>query len=360
MGILSLEASADLDGGIARSAWSDGAPAVLAAAATGIVPFIEQLGGDIDSIFGNAGIAPELAGSPTLKLRLRSYCNLFEEAARRTQHDNFGLWFGNQFQPRHLGMWGYAAISSPTVGSALETLVNLFPYHQEASVLRLVQSPGGLMRLEYQILAPHIVWRRQDAELSLGMFLNVIREGCGPHWAPEEVHFEHPRPQMWREHETAFDAPVYFGQPVNALVFRPELLDVPMPARDLALLSIMQTCLESIGSRRHATDSLFDRVNATIRTKLPEGYPSLEQVAAELRVSPTLIQRELADHGLTYKDAVERIRRDLAEVYVGQRQLPLTEIAFLLGYSELSAFSRAFTRWTGVSPRVYRRRVLGR
>jgi AraC-like DNA-binding protein len=67
------------------------------------------------------------------------------------------------------------------------------------------------------------------------------------------------------------------------------------------------------------------------------------------------VQRELSEHNTTYKDAVETTRRQLAELYLEQRQLPLTEIALLLGYSELSAFSRAFTRWTGTSPRTYRR-----
>src|SRR3546814_1832863 len=90
------------------------------------------------------------------------------------------------------------------------------------------------------------------------MFLNVIREGGGAHWAPEEVHFEHPKPQIWQEHESAFDAPVYFGQSCNALVFRPALLDRPMPSRDLALLSIMQTCLESLGSRGRSEEHTSD------------------------------------------------------------------------------------------------------
>ena len=67
------------------------------------------------------------------------------------------------------------------------------------------------------------------------------------------------------------------------------------------------------------------------------------------------MQRELSEHNVTYKDAVETTRRNLAEMYLQQRQLPLTEIALLLGYSELSAFSRAFARWTGASPRHYRR-----
>jgi AraC-like DNA-binding protein len=343
------------DHGGSAAAPTGAAPAILASAATGIVSHIERLHGDIDSIFGNAGIAPEMAGLPTLQLRLASFITLFEEAARRTGQDNFGLWFGNQFMPRDLGLWGYAAISSPTVGSALENLVNLFRFQQGSSMMRCVKRKDGLLRLEYQIIAPDIVARRQDAELSLGMFLNVIREGMGPKWAPEEVHFEHPRPQAWKDHESAFDAPVYFSQPTNALVFRTNILDRSMPARDLQLLAVMQTCMEQLGPSSAAADGLFDRICAAIRMRLPNGYPTLEQIAHDLRISPGAVQRELSDRNVTYKDAVETTRRNLAEMYLQQRQLPLTEIALLLGYSELSAFSRAFTRWTGTSPRQYRR-----
>jgi AraC-like DNA-binding protein len=187
------------------------------------------------------------------------------------------------------------------------------------------------------------------------MFLNVIRECCGPKWAPEEVHFEHPRPQAWKEHEEAFDAPVYFSQPTNALIFRADVLERPMPARDPQLLSVMQTCMERLGPPSQAADGLFDSIRSAVRMRLAGGYPSLDQIAHDLRISPGAVQRELSDHNVTYKDAVETTRRQLAEMYLEQRQLPLTEIALLLGYSELSAFSRAFTRWTGTSPRHYRR-----
>lgn len=338
----------------------DAGPIVLAAAATGLVDFIAAQGGDVDSIFGNSGIAPDMAGAPTLKVKLAAYCRLFEEAARQVRAGhfgtgNFGLWFGQQFQPRDLGMWGYAAISAPTLGSALDNLVRLFHYHQESSAMRLQRGVDGTMRLEYQIYASEIVARRQDAELSLGMFANVIRECCGHKWAPLEVHFEHPRPEFWKEHEDAFDAPVYFSQPTNALVFRPELLERRMPGSDLQLMTMMRTCLESLGSHRSGDEGLVERVKTAIRVGLPNGYPSLERIAQDLRVTPAAIQRELGAEGLTYKDAVEVTRQSLARLYLDQHQLPLTEIALLLGYSELSAFTRAFTRWTGTSPRAYRK-----
>ncbi len=334
------------------------APAVLASAATGIVGFIEKFGGDVDRIFGDCRILPDMAGSPTLKLKLSAFCLLFEESARGTGHDNFGLWFGNQFRPRDLGMWGYAAVSAPTLGSALENLVGLFRFHQESSAMQLRADADGLVRLEYQITAPSIVERRQDAELSLGMFLNFIREACGPCWAPEEVHFEHPKPRMPKEHEAAFDAPVYFSQPANALLFRPCILARPRPASDLKLMAIMRTCLERLSADALAEDALIDRLRAAIRMRLPDGYPALEEVAAELRAPLGAIHRDLHDAGATWPELVERVRRDLALSYVRQRQLPFSEIAMLLGYSELSAFSRAFRRWTGASPREWRSRVL--
>jgi len=329
-------------------------PGVIASAATGIVQFIEARGGDVDRIFGRAGIAPETAGSPTLRLELKSYCQLFEVASAVTKCESFGLWFGHQFQPRDLGLWGYSAISAPTLGAALNNLVELFDFHQQSSRMSLRRGQDGLMRLEYQIEAPEIVERRQDAELSLGMFLNVFRDCLGLQWVPEEVHFEHPRPADSREHERAFGAPVYFSLPRNALLFRPEVMSEPMPHRDAKLMAMMQMCLRQLASEQQKCASLTDRVKAAVRAKLPDGYPALDDVAETLRITPTAIQRKLASEGLIYRELVELIRRELAIAYIKQRHLPFSEIALLLGYSELSAFSRAVHRWTGQSPRQYR------
>jgi AraC-like DNA-binding protein len=344
--------------GVGSSIGRDADPSVLASAATGIVKFIERQRGDVDRIFGNADISPEMAGSPTLQLSLTSYCRLFEESARITRNDNFGLWFGNSFDPRDLGLWGYASLSAPTLGAALETLVDLFPLHQQSSSMALKSSSDGFVRLEYRIDAPQIVERRQDAELSLGMFLNLIREAMGQSWAPEEVHFEHPKPEAWREHERAFAAPAFFSQPTNAIVFRPQALKHTMPAADPRLMSAMKLCLERLSERQNVRFSITDRVRSAVRARLPEGFPQIEAIAAELRLPLGAVQRELHYDGLSYSTLVENTRRDLALSYVRQRQLSFSEIAFLVGYSELSAFSRAVRRWTGLSPRALRAEVL--
>lgn len=329
------------------------APVVLAAAAAGLGDFIATHGGDADEIFGRCAIAPEMITAPALQLRLDVFCKLFEEAASRTGCDNFGLLFGQQFQPRDLGMWGYAALSAPTLGSALETLADLFRYQQSSSTMRFRRQDESRFRLEYRIETPSILARRQDAELSLGQFTNLIRECCGRGWSPIEIEFEHPRPAGWRQHSAVFDAPVYFGCSVNAIVIDAEILNRPMPGRDVKLSAMMRNCLELIGSRDQ-TETLFDRIRGAVRHHLPDGPPTLDQIAGSLRTTPTAVRRALAEENLSLREAVDMVRFEIARHYLSQRHLPLTEIALLLGYSELSAFTRAFTRWAGISPLGHR------
>jgi AraC-like DNA-binding protein len=332
-------------------------PAVLASAATGIVTWIERSRGDVDRIFGHSGISPDMAGSPTLPLDLGSFCGLFENAAKFTHNDNFGLWFGNQMQVRDLGLWGYGAISARDVGSALTTLVDLFPYHQQSSSMHLLRDSCGLMRLEYRIDVPSIINRRQDAELTLGNVLNVLREGLGAGWAPEEVHFEHPKPDGWRDHERAFQAPAFFSQRVNAILFRPEIMRRPMPSSDPRLLAAMRSCIMQLWQGQACKTGLASRVKSAVRSRLPDGSPKIEEVAAELRVPVTRIIRELHRDGLNFKTLVEDTRRELALSYLRCNEQSFSDIALLLGYSELSAFSRAVRRWTGESPRELRHRL---
>ncbi len=330
------------------------APHVLTPAATGVSEFIKVHGGDADQVFGEVGINPDCIGNPIVGMGLQSFCDLFESASKNTQNDNFGLWFGNQFQPDDLGLWGYSAISAPTLGNALDNLIDLFRFHQQCSMLRLTATNAQFYQLEYQIRDPNIVQRRQDAELSLGMFFNLVRQCMGKNWRPEEVYFEHPKPENSREHEGAFNAPVFFNQKFNAIVFDPAILGTPMPKADLKLMSITRTCLESLYTNTPINQNLTDKIRNLIRIKLAEGYPALDLIAENLYMSTSAVQRSLAWEGLSYTDLVEDVRRSLAEIYFKQRNLSLSEIAYLLGYSELSAFSRAFRRWTGFSPREYR------
>ncbi|CAH0281620.1 MULTISPECIES: AraC-like transcriptional regulator QhpR [Erwinia] len=325
---------------------------VLAAAASGLSDFISHSGGDVDRIFGVSGIDPELLAQPTLSLGLINYCRVMEEAARSSGCDNFGLHYGRQFKPQSLGLIGYIGLCSATLEQALQNVAHAFPWHQHDTLTRLVDK-GDCWRLDYQVRHGAILCRRQDAELTLGMFMNLIRHVAGKHWAPREVHFEHPRPAQWHEHCKAFDAPVYFDQPFNSLLIPKRDLARAMPDSDPLLLGVMQDAIRRLNSAT-PQQNIVDQARAQVHRVMLQGEPVLEEVADKMGLSSWSLQRRLREEGLSFTALVDAVRCEMAKHYLQQRQLPISEMALLLGYSEVSAFSRAFRRWFGISPRQWR------
>ena len=327
---------------------------VLASAASGIVPMIKANQGDVDAIFGRTGIHCQDLDNPTNELDLGEFCHLFSEAAYQTGNDNFGLHFGSNFEPRRLGAIGYAAISSPTLAAALRNMETYFPAHQEQSSFGLIQD-SDMLWLSYQINDPRIDGRRQDAELSMGMFLNIFRHALGSSWSPLEIRFEHNRPTNSKEHERIFGAPVLFGRRTNALAFRRADLDTRMPNADPYLFSIVEAFLQS-RCQLHANPETFaTTVRNQIKLNLSTTLPTIAEIAQLFGLSDTQFQQELHAHKLSFKVLLRAAREELSLHYMDDHDLPLTEVAMLLGYSELSAFSRAFRNWTGMSPQRYRR-----
>lgn len=326
---------------------------VLSAAASGLEGFVTSVGGDIDLILGRAGVDPEILRQPTLSLPLTNYCQVLEEAARQSHCDNFGLHYGLQFQPQALGLLGYVGLFSNRLEEALRNFAAAFPYHQHDTLIRLVDC-GKCYRFDYQVRHSAILERRQDAELTMGMALNLIRHVLGKDWAPFAVSFEHARPHDWQVHQQAFGAPVYFGRGCNSmLVPKADLKDQWMPERDANLLFLVQNVLQRLGAPDQRR-SLLDEADAQVRLALSRGEPCLETIAQALELSAAGLQRHLREAGLSFSQLVERVRRELAVHYLRQPKRPVSDLAGLLGYSEASAFSRAFRRWFGVSPRQWR------
>ncbi|GIZ10988.1 AraC family transcriptional regulator [Pseudomonas sp. NCCP-436] len=328
---------------------------VLAAAASGLCDFIGKHGGDADRILGVSGIDPEVLAHPTLSLALPNYCRVLEEAARQSGCDNFGLYYGQQFKPQALGLLGYIGLCSSTLEQALINFARAFPLHQRNSLIRLVDE-GECYRFDYQVRHGAILCRRQDAELTMGMVYNLVRHVLGSQWAPRAVHFEHPRPEQWQDHSKLFGAPAYFEQPFNSLVIPKRDLNRAMPEHDPVLLVVMQDSLRQLSSLGGLSEQdIVSETRAQIRQQLHSGEPVLELVAEQMGMTSWSLQRRLREQGLSFSQVVDRLRCELATYYLSQQQLPISALAPLLGYSESSAFSRAFRRWFGVSPRQWRR-----
>lgn len=330
---------------------------VLAAAAYGVTAFIQRFGADPDLVLGEAGFEAGDLEDPKAAVPLARYVAMMENAARRTGNTEFGLWFGQQFQPENLGLIGQLALAAPDVATGLAAFATHFVLHQQNTETRLVRE-GQIFRLEYRIVDPEIWSRRQDAELTIGMFANLLRRTLGAAAEFEEIWFEHPAQGQAAAHEAAFGAPVFFNAPSNAISFRLKAPEQPMPARDLARFAALGEELRRIGARGRTID-LLSRVLGEIRGRLPEGAPPIEIVAERIGLPRWTLQRRLAKRGVTYSDCVEEVRRQLSLLYLAEPYLSITAIAELLGYAEISAFSRACRRLHGAAPEVIRRSRAG-
>ncbi|MFY1667577.1 AraC-like transcriptional regulator QhpR [Pseudomonas sp. Pseu.R1] len=327
---------------------------VLSAAANGLDGFIVQHGGDLDRVFGRSGIDPEQLLHPTLSLPLTNYCKVLEEAARQTGCDNFGLRYGQQFQPKALGLLGYIGLCSPTLEDALINFSEAFPFHQHSTLIELVDQ-GECYRFDYQVRHGAINERRQDAELTMGMAMNLVRHVLGADWAPRQVAFEHARPLDWHEHRDAFQADVQFAQGCNSLLIpKREVVGKVMPGSDPILLMLIKDAIRQLGDNSGLETSLLDRARQTILATLHLGEPALDEIAHNLGLSEWALQRKLRDQGLSFTQLVDQIRQETALAHLKQQNLSVTQLASMLGYSETSAFSRAFKRWFGISPKQWR------
>jgi AraC-like DNA-binding protein len=326
---------------------------VRTTAAHGATEFFQRSGIDPDNVLRTVGLFREELMDPIGEISLLQYCRMFEVAASMAGRSNLGLEFGANFLPQHLGHIGYLSVTAPTVGRALRCMADELPFHQQATFIRLDTFGSSRLALSYMIMDDSVHERRQDAEFSLTVLLNLLRQALGPGWCPNEVHFSHGRPVQPRAHERIFGSVIRFDEDANRIVFAKELLDVAMPRRDDVLHGLLKAEIARQRKLGGYNTDIVASVKYQIERLLPKGNCELENVASACGIPPWSIKRQLRARGLSFQDLLLIVRQELAPLYLLKRGMPATEVALSLGYSELSAFSRAFRQWTGVSPRDF-------
>lgn len=330
-------------------------PLVMAAAAHGVGERIAAAGVDPEDVLAAAGLKGDELSDPTRRIALARYCQVFEIAACKTARASFGLEFGSAFHPQQLGMLGYLAISAPTLEVALRKFTAYLPAHQQATHLVLRKLTDGRALVEYAILDGAIQARQQDAELSIAMLLNLFRHCLGSRWLPISVHFMHPRPPGHTRHEELLGARPLFGQTCNRIIFRQVDLDCDMPRKDRDLMRLLEFQLEKQLADTRGYNDIVQRARHELAIALENGNCDIAMVSRRCGIPPWTLKRRLKQRGLTFQDLLTSTRLGLAKHQLA-RGTPVTNIAADLGYSQVSAFSRAFRQWTGVSPREYQRR----
>jgi AraC-like DNA-binding protein len=206
--------------------------------------------------------------------------------------------------------------------------------------------------------APGVPMPAQGAEFIAFLYLRSGRAASGVSWSPRRVSFRHvDRPAAALA--AVFGAPIELGALHNEIVFDRATLELPVPSADAAVAALLDHEAKVVLDRASRAPSASERVRAAIREKLQDGEPGVDAIAARVRASPRSLQRWLAREGTTFAAQLDLVRRELALRYIAQRHVGIAEIAFLTGFSDASAFYRAFRRWTGTTPAEYRRQAEG-
>jgi AraC-like DNA-binding protein len=170
------------------------------------------------------------------------------------------------------------------------------------------------------------------------------------------VLFTHAQPERIEEYERTFGpGRLRFGAPFNGFSFDRRALELPLQGSDPKLNDLLRKHAELLLAELPKAQSLTEKVRDMIAQQLSGGNPNAERIAHELHISPRTLGRKLEHEGTTFKELLSDMRRRAAIRYVGGHDLGLSEIAFLLGFSQTAAFHRAFKRWTGQTPLEYRR-----
>jgi AraC-like DNA-binding protein len=326
---------------------------ISATAMTGLVEAIRGAGADPDQVLRTLDLDPTVLANSEGFIPCSTFACLLEEAARVTGDDCFGLHFGERFHPKNMGALVYVILNSPTVAVANEHVARYLKlYNQAAKISSTVE--GERAYLQYVLSGLEIEVPRQQNEYSLVIRLNTIRMMVGSQWVPLEVQFAHQAPQDISEHQRIFGAPVLFGYSTNNFVVEREFLECQVPSADQRLYRIMKRYVERILQEMPQEDGVLPSVRRAIAESMRDGEPALARIAKKMAMSPRTLQRQLKSRGTEFKNLVDDTRRRFALSYLSDRKNTLSEIAFLLGYSEASAFNRAFKRWTGVTPLAYR------
>ncbi len=325
-----------------------GAMVVHAAAARGVAP---------ERLCELAGFDLAIAKDPDARIPLSVETQLWDEAARLSGDDAFGLHTASGIQPGVFDVLDYACRTAPSLRVSLERLVRYNRLEHDVAVFSL-DVGDSIARLEHRFRLPGVEPSRQAAEFTLASIIVIGSQIVGDSVRPRAVELRHSAPQETTEHLRAFGVEPRFGCEANVLQLEREVLERPAPNADPALSRIIERQAEALlAARPEPAESIADRVRRLLVASLGEGDITLDGMADKLRMSERTLQRRLADEGLSFDDIVEQQRKQLAQRYLADAKLAVSEVAYLLGYSEPSAFHRAFKRWTGMTPKEMRSRA---
>ena len=330
-------------------------PTLSTGQARGLLFLLEQAEGvgiERETLLAAGDVTEDQISDPDARVRTGRLVAIWRKLVELCPEPDLGLRVGYAMHSRHLGLVGYLMLQSVDLAAGYRRLVRLRQILGERARASLHIGRGsGELSWEPD---PRFLEFPQASDWILMALLNVARELTGRKLIPLEIHFPYPRPAGGPSSLLPEKSRKRWGQPRPALVYSESDLALPAVAADSELGTYLERYAELVLDALPSRRSYSGQTRDVIWRQLRAGEPTLENVARELKVGPRTLQRRLCEEGSSFSELLDELRRNLASSLLRKPDLGIHEVAFLLGYSEPSAFYRAFRRWQDTSPSDFR------
>jgi AraC-like DNA-binding protein len=312
---------------------------------------LRRLGVDPAEVLAEAGLDLKLFDDPDNLISYAARSRLISLCVARTNCSHFGLLLCERNGLHSLGLVGYLVQHSATAGTALRDLVRFFRLHARGGVPTLAVE-GDFAFFGFRIHSPGLEAADQIMDGAIATAFNIMHQLCGRDWKPIEVLLAHRKPEDTGPFRRFFRAPLRFDAAQSALVFSADWLERPVPGADPELRRLLQKQVDALAARYG--DDFPEQVRALLRTALLTGHSKADQIATLFSMHRRTLNRRLAEFGTTFQELVDASRYEAARQMLESSAIEVSEIAAGLGYADASAFTRAFRRWSGTTPALWR------
>ncbi len=312
----------------------------------------ESLGLDRQELLDSVGLGEADISDPDNRVPVLKSVRLLQGMANRTGDEDIGLKLGQRIEVRNVGVVGYAMAHSDDLESAIQRLVRFQKILNQRAEARF-ERDGDRWRLVF-LSEPLIEGFRPALDDYMAAIVVVLGELIGKAIKPAETDFRYSKPAEISLHREIFGSRIRFGCQKQMLAFWDRDIQTSLKEADPQLTGYLDELAEIRLDTLPKDDTVAARVRRAIWPHLSEGQPTIGAIAADLAVSSRTLQRRLREEGTSYGEVIESLRREKAMLLLRDPNLAIYEVGYLLGYSDPSAFYRAFRRWNGDSPSRYR------
>jgi len=317
----------------------------------GLPALLRSLGCDPQPIIGQAGFKLTQFDDPDFRIPFVAGSKMLAACVDATGCEHLGLLLGERSVPSHLGIAGYLLQSAPDVHSALRALLDYLELHDEGGVPTLATS-GEVTLLGYAIHLSGVEAQDQIYDLSVVMAYKIMAGLCGEEWKPNEVLLMRRKPHDPARYQQYFQAPIHFESDQSAVAFPTRWLAHRLSSNDLLLHRHLAK--EADDLRASQDKDLAGKLRRLLRQCLISDQCLAPKIAERLGMHERTLNRRLEAEGTSFRHEFEQVRYTVARQLLSTSSASLVEIAVSLGYTDASAFIRAFKRWSGVTPARWR------